>query len=156
MTVTLHHLRPSLIALAAIFGASLMAERSAHGGTTCDPRKPAACCVGRPETCDSGCYLPQASAPSRTGRDEAASGAGAPAPGLACNPAACQCRSGETAAPGETSDRRAAGERPEPVAWTFAARPGQAPSATPVTLIDPSETERLKVPLHLLTTHLRF
>lgn len=160
MTFARFHLRPTLIAVAAIVGASLVAGRAAHGSTTgrgtCDPRKPSACCVGRPETCTSGCCPSRASAPLPAGLDETASGLRAPATGPACNAAACQCRSSEPADPREGSDRRTVVEGSEGGAWAPAVPLGQAPAASPLTVTDPTGTGRPKVPLYLLTTHLRF
>ena len=160
MTVARRLLRPSLIALAAIFGASLTAGGTAQGSTTgggaCDPQKPSACCVARPETCIPDCCPSRAMATSRPGTEAASSVAGSPASGPACNPSACQCRSSEPAAPDPSSGRRTPGESSETGAWALAARLGHAPPASPTTFVDSGSAGRLRLPLYLLTTHLRF
>ena len=160
MSLTRRYLRPSLIAFAAIFGASLTVGGAAHGGTagggTCDPQSPSTCCVARPKTCNSGCCPSRASVTHRTGTDRAGSEAGESPLRLACNPFTCQCRSNDPAVPAKTSDRLTTSDRSETGAWAVADRLGQVPSESAVTLVDPGGAGRLRVPLYLLTTHLRF
>ncbi len=159
MTVARRLLRPSLIALAAILGASLStgvsAEGSTAGGCT-DSQAHSACCPTRPETCTSGCCPSRTLSLSTTGLDKADSSVGLPTPRPACIPSACQCRPSEPAAPAPNTDRRSA-EGPSSLVDGIA--PGwlghhAAPASSAVVLS--ATTDRPNRPLHILTTHLRF
>jgi hypothetical protein len=154
-------LRPSLVAIAAIWGALLatpgMAEASVARGRRCDSAPAlASCCVGRPETCNLGCCPSSASALSRTGTDEAAAPARLSTAWPVCIPSACQCRSSEPVAPGSTPDRRTTDDRSNHGEGVSLAWLGHVLTPAPAFPVAPSEAGRLKSPLYVLTTHLRF
>ena len=160
MAVTRRLLRPSLMTLAVIWGASLMAAGTAQGkmagGGACDPQMAPACTV-RPEACTSGCCPSRSDDLHRADADAAVGLAGAPAPRPACNPAPCQCRPAEPASPDPTSDRRTTDEkRTEAGGWSLPAWRVPTPSRSPATFLDSGGAGRLRLPLYVLTTHLRF
>ena len=161
MTARRHFLSPCLVAVAAIWGTLLttagIAEASVAVGRRCDSSPAlAACCAGRPETCDRGCCPASASALSRSGTGEATAAAGSTPFRPACLPSACQCRSSEPVAPGSTPDRRTTDDRSNSGETVSFAWLGHVLSPAPAFPVDSQAENRLKSPLYVLTTHLRF
>lgn len=160
MTARRHFLHLYQVAIAATWWALLattgMAEGSMAGGRRCDSAPAlAACCAGRPETCNRGC-CPPAAVISRIATDEAAAPAWLSTARPACIPAACQCRSSEPVAPGSTPDRRTTDDRSDYGEGVSLAWLGHVLSPAPAYPVALNAGNRLKSPLYVLTTHLRF
>jgi hypothetical protein len=159
MLVSRETLRRSLIAVLAIWGAvsafPARADAGMAAGRGCEVSASlTSCCTLRPEACTASCRTSSPIALQATGTTSShVLGESAEA---ACNPVRCECRSSEPVAPSSTPESRRGESRSDlgdglSDAWLLHVLV-PAPAAGVVL----GESARLKLPLYLLTTHLRF
>jgi hypothetical protein len=149
-------LRFSLIAVMAIWGRASAFPMGVEAGTVRDcelSASPSSCCVLLPEACTSCRTTSPLARPTAGTASSFSVGEGARAN---CNPLRCECRSSEPVAPSSKSESRRGGVRsdvgkPLAEAWLLFVLAPAPPDGVAF-----GESNRLRLPLHLLTTHLRF
>jgi hypothetical protein len=160
MSSSRHQRRSLWIALAAIWGAFLVtvgpAEASIVGDRHCDSADLASCRAGRPEACNKGCRTTTVLTSSRTDTNEPAALSVHASSRTICIPTACRCSSSEPVASDSKPGPRTADDRSDLGEGLSSAWPGRVLSSVPTVIAGLEVGGRLKLPLYLLTTHLRF